>query len=249
MVVLWQAGDLGQLWYEGGSGTDNGWMGKTDLYVWGWAHSMWAPDSPTGTGGAHQNKDLLYCFTSTPQTSSPALHQLTRPRLCTHVSVWQKSTNNNKSSLFSDVTPVQSRMIRSWWCEGWVGSVLVHLPVPSLGSLSLLWLWCSIMFSFIQVQLLKIQTVRSTEFLLHVNISIFLFFLLFVSFLYFIIIIIIIIIIFLFFWCLQLWPQVLKVLQSAPVQTPLMVVFHPGLVRVRSSSDVIRSGLYMALGL
>lgn len=48
--------------------------------------------------------------------------------------------------------------------------------VLSPGCLSSSRLWCSIMFSSIQVQLLKIHTVKSTKFLLHVNISIFLFF-------------------------------------------------------------------------
>lgn len=65
------------------------------------------------------------------------------------------------------------------WGRGRFG--WIRRPVSWL-SLSVSSHWCSIMFSFIQVQLLKIQTVKSTKFLLHVNISIFLFFLLFVFF-------------------------------------------------------------------
>lgn len=71
--------------------------------------------------------------------------------------------------------PVQSGLVQ--WCEDGVGSVSVWSIALSPGSLSSSRLWCSIMFSFIQVQLLKIHTVKSTKFLLHVNISIFLFFL------------------------------------------------------------------------
>lgn len=139
-------------------------------------------------------------------------------------------------------SPVKSSLVR--WCEDAVGLVLVWSIVLSLGSLSSSRLWCSIMFSFVQV---KLHTVKSTKFLLHVNISIFLFFsFLFVFFFNFYTLSLLFLS---FFFCLQLWPQVLKVLESYPVKTPFQVVFDPGLVRVRSSSDVFRSGLYMALGL
>lgn len=125
-------------------------------------------------------------------------------------------------------------------CEdGWVGFAAL-----SPGSLSFFRLWCSVTFSFIQVQLPKIHTVKSTKFLLHVNISIFFpfFCILFYT-------LSSLLLSFFFFCCLQLWPQVLKVLESGPVKPLLRVLFDPDLVRVRSSSDVIRSGLYMALGL
>lgn len=139
------------------------------------------------------------------------------------------------------LNPVWSSLVQR--CDDAVGLVLFRSIVLSLGSLSSSRLWCSIMFSFVQV---KLHTVKSTKFLLHVNISIFLFF--FFLFVFFFNFYTLSSLLFLsFFFCLQLWPQVLKVLESDPVKTPFQVVFDPGLVRVRSSSDVFRSGLYMAL--
>lgn len=110
----------------------------------------------------------------------------------------QASLRTSRQEVRVVFPPVQ---IRSRSGPAWRGPAAAWFPsVPSLGSPSPSRLRCSVKFSFVQVQL---RTVRSTKFLLHVNILIFLFFsFLFVFFfqlLYFVIIIIIIIISFLFF--------------------------------------------------